>query len=237
MYGLAVATAVFLILSLFALKTLHIPFAMPGRISMLTNFSTNFPTVWNIVRPGPKVGWWLSVIVFLVQIALTGGMFGTLVRINTGDDAAPGSFISDSIRPFGRLLLWNIFWSAVYLFVIWVGGYSIGLSLFVAVIVLLMRYLFIFVEIAFVCEGQDRLKDALTTAVNALFRGIVPMLPYGVAVLLFTGIATKVVYLSPFWLGALVSLAYCLVMLWLYHMIVARYLYYSNWRERWGLTV
>jgi hypothetical protein len=200
--------------------------------SLLPTITMQIPSIWNFVQPSSVSSWVAPITVFVLQVWLTGGFFGTLARINMGQHASVGSFIVDSMRAFVRLLLWYFFWDAVYLFVAETSKLSIWVGLFAAVFALIFRYFFLFGDVALVCEGQASIRQAVRTALGALANGLVPMLPFGIAFAFTTDAAMTYAgrLTAP---GVLiVAIIYAVVMTWLSHMVVARYLYFSNWISR-----
>ncbi|MDQ0190076.1 hypothetical protein JI721_04300 [Alicyclobacillus cycloheptanicus] len=232
MVWLAVVVTVFTCLSWLYLYLNHVPLSKPASTMQTLNLPTTAPSIWNMTMPIVAGTWWLPVVVLIVQVFITGGFYGTLVRVNTGTAASAGSFLSDALRAFWRLLGWNLVWMLLSLFVIGLYRLSAPLSIALSILLIFGRYVFLFSDVALVCEMQAPMQQALKNAALALLNGIVPMLPYGVCTMIFTGFAmTLTDYLSMtdlLWVGIL----YGLVMTWIAHMITARYLALSDWQAR-----
>jgi hypothetical protein len=200
--------------------------------SLFPALTMQIPSIWSFIQPSNVSSWIAPITVFVLQVWLTGGFYGTLARINMGQSASVGTFVVDSMRSFMRLLLWYFFWDACYVFVAEISRVSRSYGLFAAAVALIARYIFLFGDIALVCEGQATIRQAIRTALRSLTGGLVPMLPFGIAVAFVTDAAmTSAGRLSA--PGVLfIAVIYAVVMTWLYHMVVARYLYLSNWITR-----
>jgi hypothetical protein len=204
----------------------------PKSSSDLLTLPTRIPSIWNIVRPN-ATGWWLApLIVLIIQIILTGGLYGTLVRVNTRQVPSISSFISDAVRNFGRLLLWNLLWTALSIALIGTGRGYPSLSSTLAGIVVALRFVFLFADVALVSERS--IPYAIKSAVATLFNRVISMIPYAVVIAVLSGAAfsASTVLSSPLLL--VVSAIYCAIMTFILHMITARYLVFSGWFERQG---
>ena len=215
----------------------------PTNTFQVLNLPTGFPSLWSIIRPAHFSGWIIPLLSLFLQTWLTGGYLGSLVRINTGQVVSVASFIADALRTFSRLLLWNLLWDAAALAVAVVSaparGFGVtngplpgnlpGVTVTVAWLFLAARYALFFAPIALVAEQGATMRQALATSIRALLNGFLPMLPYAGLMLIATASALSVSALLPHWGLFLVSLVYLAIMTWLWHMVVARYLWFSNW--------
>lgn len=229
---LAVVVTAFTCLSWLYLYLNHVPLSKPASTMQTINLPTTIPSVWNMTLPIVAATWWLPIVVLIVQVFLTGGFYGTLVRVNTGSRATRGSFISDSLHAFWRLLGWNLLWALLSLFVIGLYKMSAPVAIGVSILLVCCRYVFLFAEVALVCEMQAPMQQALKTSALALLNGIVPMLPYGVCTVLLTGIGMTLVAYTSIDMTLVIGVVYGLAMTWLSHMITARYLMLSDWSAR-----
>lgn len=225
----AVVVTAFTWLSWFYLYLNHVPLSKPASTLQLINLPTTAPSVWNTILPIVSKTWLLPIVVLLLQVFLTGGFYGTLVRVNTGRAASAGSFVSDSLHAYWRLLLWNIMWELLSLLVIGIYKMSSTAAIGLSILLVCLRYVFLFADVALVCELQSPMRTALANAGNVLLNQIVPMLPYGVSTVVFTGVAMTVTAYGGTFTLLWVGVAYGLVMTWLGHLVTARYLAYSAW--------
>lgn len=231
-FWLAVGVTLFTCLSWLYLYLNHVPLSKPSSTMQTINLPTTLPSLWNMTLPIVAGTWWLPIAVLLLQVLLTGGFYGTLVRVNTGANASGGSFVSDSLHAFWRLLGWNLLWALLTLFVIGLYKMSAPIAVGVSILLLFCRYVFLFADVALVCELQAPMQQALKTSALALLNGIVPMLPYGVSTILLTGIGMTVAAHAS--MGELLGagIIYGVAMTWLSHMVTARYLALSDWTAR-----
>ncbi|QQE78621.1 hypothetical protein [Alicyclobacillus sp. SO9] len=195
-----------------------------------TNLPVTFPSIWNILRPAASAGWLVTIVVLVLQILLTGGFYGTLIRTNTGQAASVNTFMSDALRSFGRLLTWNILWAAIFLLIAAVARSLPQAALLLTILAIIVRFVFLFAETALVGEGRVPMANALRTAAVTLLGRMMQMIPFGVIVIVLSGLAEKLFASFPL-LRIPTVLAYALAMTWILHMIVARYIYYSNYQS------
>ncbi|MCL6548313.1 MAG: hypothetical protein K6T30_05330 [Alicyclobacillus sp.] len=232
MAALAALGVVFTSLSWFYLQATHWPLMTPGNVGTLLKLPTDFPSLWSFALPAADqtrgAAWFAPVMVLLIQTLLTGGMYGTLIRLNTGQPASVRSFAADGVRSFGRLLLWSLAWTAATSLALGLGRLLGQGTLVPAWLLLAARYLFLFADVALVSEQHTGMANALRIAARSLLTGALPMLPLAVLLTLITGGALYASSLFPpagVWALAVV---YVLVSLWLLHMVTARYLYFSR---------
>ncbi|WP_067930084.1 hypothetical protein [Alicyclobacillus kakegawensis] len=235
MVGLFLVIAVFTLLSWLLLDTLGFPLNRPNQAMAIAHLPTDFPSLWDLVSPSPQAASWAApVAVLLVQVLLSGGLYGSLVRANLASPVGPGSFLSDALRSFWRLLWWNLLWAALYLVLGTLSSLGRGLpraDIIFGLPVLILRFLFLFADAALVAERHVGALAAITQAARALLAGFVPMLPYAVSLALLADAGTAVApRLSHAGLLA-AGLVYSLMVAWLLHMVTARYLYFSAWRS------
>lgn len=232
MAALAVLAAVFSSASWAFLRLLGLRLTQPAGTEQLLKLPTDFPSVWSVAVPSDTAGWWPPLLVLLVQLWLTGGMYGTLVRLNTGRPAGAPSFASDAFRSFARLLLWYIVWFLVTALAIG-AEHALGAArMGVAVAVWVLRWVFLFSDVALVCEQQAGIREAVRRSVRAWLAGAVPSLPIAVGITLLTGVTAWLSTLLPATALWPLSVLYSWAALWLNHMLTARYLYHSHWLER-----
>lgn len=227
--GLFILVTLYTSLSWYYLYTNHTLLFVPTNKAQFLSITTGIPSIWDFVRPN-TVGWTLPLLILIVQVFLTGGFYGTLVRANTGQDANPFSFLADALRSFWRLLLWNALWTAIAVLVSGITRVVPQLGLAVTLIVLLTRFLFLFGDIALVCE-QD-IRFAFTSAVRSLINGLVPMIPFALVMMLCSGFAVSLTGVTVTGALLLTAIVYGIAMTWVLHMVVARYLFYSKWQSR-----
>lgn len=223
----------------------------PANTFQLLNLPTGFPSLWSIIRPAQLTGWVAPILALFLQTWLTGGYLGSLVRINTRQMVSPASFVADALRTFWRLLLWNLLWDALALAVALIstpasafgsatgstfgstaGSFSgnlPGIGVTAALLFLVARYVLFFAPIALVAEQGTTMREALAASVRALLNGFLPMLPYAGLMILATGAALSASAILPRFGLFLVIVVYLAIMTWLWHMVVARYLWFSNW--------
>lgn len=226
---LAIVVTVFTSLSWIYLYLNRVSLSKPSSTLQLINLPTTAPSLWNIIFPIVTGTWLVPVGILLLQVFLTGGFYGTLVRVNTDRRANAASFLSDSMHAYWRILLWNVMWELLSLLVIGLFKMSAPVSIGLSIVVVCLRYVFLFGDIALVCELQAPMGTALKHAGAALLNGIVPMLPYGVCTIIFTGGAMTLTAYAQAPVVLLVGVLYGLAMTWLAHLITARYLVFSNW--------
>ncbi|MCL6636591.1 MAG: hypothetical protein K6T26_01470 [Alicyclobacillus sp.] len=217
-------------LSWMFLAAAHVPLLAPTQRLLLLNLPTLIPSLWNIVLPGQTLGAWAPLAVLLVQVFFTGGFYGVLVRVNTGQPVSPRSFVADAVHSFGRLLVWHGLWTAITLALAGTGTAWPATATLLAVLLWLARFVFLFADAALVCEPDFR--TALRTATAALFAGFLPMLPLAVVLTVLTGAGLALAALAPPLAFAGLTLFYVVASVWLLHMVTARYLYFSAWQER-----
>lgn len=194
--------------------------------------SPEAPSIWNLVSPPRKGSFVGPVLVLLLQVWLTGGFYGSLIRANAGDDVNVTTWTSDGFRSFWRLLLWNLLWAAVSLVVL---GISQALPAFgpaFLILVLVLRFLFLFGDVSLVAERDVRF--ALQTALRSLMRGFLAMIPFAVVLIILTDAGRMLLSQGGALYPLVVSLAYTVLTAWVLHMVTARYLFLSNWHERRG---
>ncbi|MCL6517509.1 hypothetical protein, partial [Alicyclobacillus sp.] len=104
--ALAALAAAFSALSWLFLRWLDIGIAPPGGRLQLLTLPTDFPAIWNFIHPATGVHWSLPFLVLVIQVFLTGGFYGVLIRVNTGKAAGLSTFLADAGRSFWRLLTW-----------------------------------------------------------------------------------------------------------------------------------
>ncbi|MCL6549187.1 MAG: hypothetical protein K6T30_09805 [Alicyclobacillus sp.] len=191
---------------------------------------TDVPSMWNLVALGKSGSFLVPVVVLVVQVWLTGGFYGTLIRANAGLESNAVTFASDGFRVFWRLLLWNLLWSAAALVVL---GFHQVLPVFAAglnIVFLLLRFACLFVDVALVAERDVRF--ALQSGIGSLFQSWLAMLPFAVVLFLLTGTGSALAA-SVNGMGLLaVAVVYVVAVAWVLHMVTSRYLYVSNWWTR-----
>ncbi|MCL6626593.1 MAG: hypothetical protein K6T68_08430, partial [Alicyclobacillus shizuokensis] len=217
------------------LDTLGFPLNRSNQAMAIAHLPTDFPSLWDLVSPSPQAASWAApVAVLLVQVLLSGGLYGSLLRANLTSTVSPGSFLSDALRSFWRLLWWNLLWAALYLVLGTLSSLGRGLpkaDIVFGLPVLILRFLFLFADAALVAERRVAALTAIARAARALLAGFVPMLPYAVSLALLADAGTAVApRLSHAGLLA-AGIVYSLVVTWLLHMVTARYLYFSAWRS------
>jgi hypothetical protein len=206
----------------------HVTLGKPAGIFSLLSIPIEFPSLWNILQPLHSLGTVVPSIVFILQIFLTGGLFGSLIRSNRSQTTSAASFASDGIQSFGRLFIWNLLWTIVIPFFLFdIGRAFLPLAQLLAVLMLILRFMFLFVDISLVSEQQLSMGQAIQNGVQALFNGFLAMIPFGLGIAIVTGLGLT--YSARLSIGMLwfVGIVYCLLMLWLMHMVVARYLFYA----------
>ena len=228
--GLALVVLGFTILSWAYLVAAGINVTTPASRAQLLTLPTSIPSIWNIVHPTTTITWLAPFVVLLVQVFLTGGFYGTLVRANTGQAAGPGSFLLDAGRSFIRLFLWNVLWAGVSLLLSGIVQVFPEVHVTLLLLLLVARFLFLFVDLALVCERT--VDAALRTALATLFNHLLAMLPYTVLLSFLTGLLLSVSASLQPTLVLLAGLLYALATTWILHMVVARYLVFSDWRSR-----
>lgn len=191
---------------------------------------TEAPSIWNLVQPGNTKQWLGPIIVLIVQVWLTGGFYGTLIRANTGEASNVPTFIVDSFRSFGKLLLWNLLWAAAAVVVIGLNRALPAFGPALNILIFLLRFVFLFGDIALVAEQNARY--ALTLAPKLVLSQWLVMLPFAIVMVIVTDAGRWLVGISPGVLGLIIAIIYAVVMTWVLHMIVARYLMFSNWTAR-----
>lgn len=187
-----------------------------------------------MIRPSTNISWIAPLVVLIVQVFLTGGFYGWLIRANTRRAVTPGTFVVDAARSFWRLFLWYMLWTGIGILVAGIDRVFPQMNFTLAAVLLLLRYMFLFVDMALVSERN--IREAFQSAVSAMFSNFVGMLPFGILLILVTSVALSVSTMMN-WLALLgLSVVYGAVMAWLLHMVVARYLYFSDWEARSGLS-
>ena len=164
---------------------------------------TSIPSIWNIIRPSTNISWLSPFVVLLVQVFLTGGFYGSLVRVNTRQAVSPTTFLHDAAHSFWRLFLWYLLWTGINLLLVGVVRVFPQMNVTLTVLVLLLRYLFLFADVALVSERNIPL--AFQLAVGTMLSGLVTMLPYGVLLIFLDKTLTLFVH-SRFldWIGRIV---------------------------------
>lgn len=191
---------------------------------------TEAPSIWNLIQPGNTKDWLPPFVVLIVQVWLTGGFYGTLIRANTNEQVNTATFIVDGSRTFVKLLLWNLLWAAVSMVVL---GVSRGLPAFapgLGILVLLLRFAFMFGDIALVAEKDPRY--ALKLAPSLLIQQWLVMLPLAIVIIVLTDLGRWLSGSTSSGLLVVVAGVYSIAVAWTLHMVVARYLYFSKWMER-----
>lgn len=232
MAGMALLVAVYTGLSWFFFVTQHLALRSPHTAFQLLLLPTDFPSVWDVALPTLTGSAAIPLLGLLIQAALTGGLYGGLVRVNTGLPANPATFVSDAIRAFWRLLFWNLIWFAATLIAYGLSHALPAFSVVFGCLLLVLRFLFIFADTAIVCEQQATVREAVSRAAQTLMGNLATMLPIGLAMALAASLTAYLVSATPVGAGILISVAYGLVMLWLIHMVVSRYVVYANWTQR-----
>jgi len=229
MAGLFATAVVFSTLSWLYIWRSHIPFTPPTGVFQLFNLPTDFPSIWNVVRPAQTNSALAPFLVLFLQVFLTGGLLGTLLRLNTRQSLGTSSFVADGLRAFGRLLAWNLIWTLLLSFFL-IGVLKVFLPLgeVLAFLLLIVRYLFLFAEIALVSETSLRFGQAIRAALSAMKNGLVPMIPFAIVIMVLTGLVLYASTTLPVLWFLFVTLVYVCALTWLSHVVVARYLYYSD---------
>lgn len=234
--ALAATAALYSTVSWVYLQRSHVAAQGPVTGLQLVSFPSGFPSIWDIVRSNAAVSGWILLAVFLVHVLLTGGFLGTLVRVNSLQATAVSTFLADAARSFWRLLFWNLLWVALSFLAVGLTGVMRPLGVIFAILLLLVRFLFLFAEVALVCEQQARLGAVLRMAIQTMVEELVRMVPVAVAIVLLTGLGLSLAATgSPIRL-LLTALAYTSAMTWLSHLVVARYVVFSAWKARTGAT-
>jgi hypothetical protein len=232
-FGLVLISTVFTALSWWYLITSDVVLTQPVTKSQVLSLPTSIPSIWNIIRPSTNITWFAPFVVLVAQVFLTGGFYGSLVRANTGQPATPATFLHDASRSFWRLFLWYLLWTGLNILLAGVVRVFPQMNITATVLVLLLRYVFLFGDVALVSERN--VGFALRSAVGALLSGVAAMLPYGVMLIVATSAALSL-STSISWLTLLgVAVLYGVVASWLLHMVVARYLFFTNWAVRSGV--
>lgn len=228
--SLAVLLAVVDVLSwLYIVSHLTLQVLSGGLVSRLM-LPTEAPSIWNLVQPGNTKYWLGPILVLVIQVWLTGGIYGTLIRANTNEPTNGNTFIVDGFRSFGKLLLWNLLWAAAAIVVMGVGRIMPPLAAALDVLILILRFVFLFAEIALVAERDARY--AIKLAASLLVERWLIMLPFGVGLILLTDVTRWLMTITPSFVMLLIAIVYSVVTVWVLHMIVARYLFFSNWVTR-----
>lgn len=205
-------------------------------VAQVLMLPTDFPSVWTLVGPSTAVsgvGAGLILLFQLAQVFLTGGMYGSLVRVNTGQPTNIGSFLHDARRAFPRLLIWTLLWFVTEgVLVTHRAQASLATALFLAILLTLLRFMFLFAEVAFVCELQSTFYATVAMAVRTLTQNAGRMIPVAVAIAAVSGLASGIVntWGSGFALG--IGVVYTVIELWLLHMLTSRYLLLAGWQSR-----
>jgi len=209
----------------------HTQLQQPRHVLQLLSIPLGLPSIWSIVHPTTTVSAIAPIVQLLLSVLLSGGLLGTLIRININREVSIATFFSDSIRPFWRLLGWNILWNALFLMAAMLTHVLTPLGYTASLLLLVVRFVFLFTDTALVAEQQTSARIAIFSSARTLFNALGQMLPYGIAVATLTGLATAIIpnHLNATSLSA--SLLYSLIMLWLLHLIVARYLFYSDYKH------
>jgi hypothetical protein len=231
--GLMLVCTVFTAVSWWYLVSTDIVLTAPAIREQLLSLPTSIPSIWNIIRPSTNISWLSPFVVLLVQVFLTGGFYGSLVRINTRQAVSLTTFLHDAARSFWRLFLWYLLWTGINILLAGVVRVFPQMNVTLTVLVLLLRYLFLFADVALVSERNIPL--AFQSAVGTLLSSVMAMLPYGVLLVFLTGFSLSLsIHVSWFGLAGL-AVAYGIAVTWLLHMVVARYVYFSNWADRAGV--
>ncbi|SFU97404.1 hypothetical protein [Alicyclobacillus macrosporangiidus] len=231
--SLAALAAAFSAVSWVCLRWAHVGLSAPGGRLQLLTLPTGFPSLWNFIHPATGVHWVFPLLVLLVQVFLTGGFYGVLVRVDTGQPAGLSTFLADAARSFWRLLTWNLLWTALGLTAVGIAQALPALATLLSVGVLLARFVFLFGDVALVCEPA--MREAIRSAAEALLHGFAPMLPFGAVMAASTGACLAISAQLPGWGLLALGVVYSVFMAWVLHMVAARYLYFSRWEERAGL--
>lgn len=222
-------TLVASILFILALHLEHLVFVQPSSAFQLLTLPNSLPSVWNIVQPAQLTSWVAPVVLLLLQTWLSGGFYGSLIRINTRHHASVASFVADAMRSFWRLLLWYILWDSLALTL---AGLINALPMFnitLTLVFLVCSYVLFFVPIGLVAEQATSIRQTVATSIRALLDGFLAMLPYAGLMVLVT--ASGLAFSSRVTRSGLLLLlvGYLAIMTWLWHMVIARYLLFSNW--------
>lgn len=191
---------------------------------------TEAPSIWSFIQPGTTKDWLAPILVLVVQVWLTGGFYGTLIRMNTSEQVSPTNFVYDAFRSFGKLLLWNLLWAAAAVAVVGLNRVlpAFGPALFVLLLVL--RFVFLFGNIALVAERDPRY--ALKLAPNLLISRWLTMLPYAIVLVLLGDLGRRLSGILSHHGTLFIAAIYTVLAAWVLHMVVARYLVFSRWNER-----
>lgn len=227
--GLVFALFVFTIFSWFYIA---VHWSHSGAPTTVTRWilPTEAPSIWNLVTLGHTGSFIGPVLVLLVQVWMTGGFYGTLIRANTGEISNATTFASDGFRSFGRLLLWNLLWAAVALAVLGldtaVPAFAVGLN----ILIVICRFGFLFVDVALVAERD--IRYAVQNGLACLLQGWLAMLPFAVVLLVMTDAGSQIAQRSNSAGLVVTAVVYVAATAWVLHMVAARYLYLSQWEER-----
>ncbi|MCF8566372.1 hypothetical protein LLE49_16745 [Alicyclobacillus tolerans] len=225
---LAAFVAAMTCLSLIYIEGAHLSLVKPSNQLEFLTLPEHIPSVWDIVRPAVAASWVMPLLVLLVQVLLTGGFFGTLLRMNLRQQVNANTFASDSIRSFIRLLIWTLLWDLLSLLVTSLSRLMYPLGVTAAIALFAMRFAFLFGSIALVSEQGVPFGKALGAAGKTMLARFVPMLPYGLGIALLTGVSMAITASLPTAVIVVLSILYTTLMTWLWHMVVARYLFYSR---------
>ena len=234
MAGLALVVLVFTLLSYLYLVLNLVPlFGKTTGLASL-NLPTVFPSLWDILRPKTTSVVLAPFIVLLSQVFLTGGLYGSLLRLNAKQPLPAASFLADGLRSFFRLLLWNLLWTfAIPLFVVGIDGLASPIGEALTVVLVIARFLFLFADVALVSEHHRTMRESLRGAFAILVNHWLTMLPFGVVMIILSSLCTALlVHVGLSITGFLIGIVYSVAMLWLLHLVVARYLFYGHERDR-----
>lgn len=229
MFWLYITTLIVSGLSIVGIRLNHLGLVKPGNPLQVLILPGSFPSIWNIIQPTHLSNWFVPVVLLLLQAWLSGGFFGSLVRLNTWQTVTGASFVMDATRSFLRLLLWSLLWDSIALAL---AGFTHALPMFgttAAFVLLAVHYVFFFVPIGLVAEQASSMREAVGTSVRALLDGFLPMLPYAGLMMLLTAIGLTLSAAVPWSEFIFLSILYLGLMTWLWHMVMARYLVFSDW--------
>jgi hypothetical protein len=213
------------------LRLAGVPLAVARPVPAALAFTTGFPSLWDFTVPAGGGPWLLWLIFLVIRTWLTGGMYGALARVYAGLEGGLVPFTHDALRAFGRLLLWQVLWDAVWLgSALWIGDARI------AGLVWCVRWMFLYANPALVCELQDSARQALGRAWRAWLQD------WPAAMLLAAGLSASAAFGAwlagartghagpALWMLA-ATLFYAPLNIWILHMAAARYVHVSGWLD------
>lgn len=233
MWALWGVAFLFSLLSWLCIVATHVPVSRAATPWAILTLPTGFPSIWDLFTPAHAVTHSAVIVILvfqLIQVWLTGGVYASLARVNTGQSASAASFMVDSWRSFPKLLVWTLLWFVLQSIVAMQGGASTpSASWSIAVVMLALRFLFLYAEIAFVAESKATFYLALGRSLNTLMQNAWRSVPVAASLAILTGICMVIVEHSPSRSVLLiVSILFSIAGTWLMHMIASRYLVFSN---------